>query len=173
MKQLMVVLSVFSLLFVPLFTVQAQTSGEPLYVNLSMAPDPLYVQANDYIVLRHGWGACTSGFIQTYLSAVHTEVTINDVLVSAADGRDPHWGAITKAPDGYWNPSCIAGNQNTSSIVDWRYPLGTLPPGEYVVHFYYWFDHQIADGGDYDGDGHLDMFKGVFNDRSFTILVLE
>ena len=173
MKQLIVALSVFSLLFVPISTVQAQTNGETIVVNLNIAPDPVYVNADDYIVLRHGWGACTPGFIQQYLNAVHTEVTINDVLVSEADGNDQYWGAITEAPDGNWVSSCIAGNQHSSRVVDWRYPLGTLTPGAYVIHFYYWFDHKIADGADYDGDGHLDIFEGVFNDRTFTIIVSE
>jgi hypothetical protein len=174
MKKIIVALTVVGLLFVPGFAVQAQTNGESVYISLGVQhPDPVYVDANDYIVLGHGWGACTRGFIQAYLSAVHTEVTINGELVSAADGKDQHWGPITKAPDAYWVSSCIAGNQNTSSVVNWRYPLGTLTPGEHVVHFRYWFDHPILDGGDWDGDGHLDRWGGTFLDRTFTIIVLE
>jgi len=171
MKKIIVVLTVLGLLFVPIFAVQAQTNGETVYINLGFAPDPVYVSSSDYIVLRHGWGACTLGFVKLYLSAVHTEVTINGELVSVADGKDPYWGEITKTPDAYWVPNCIAGNQNTASSVYWNYPLGTLTTGEYVVHFYYWLDHKIVDGGDLDGDDYLDFYEGTLNDRYFTIIV--
>jgi hypothetical protein len=173
MKKIIVALTVLGLLFIPIFAVQAQTNGETVYINLNIAPNPMYVSASDNVILRHGWGACTLGLVRVYLSAVHTQLSINGELVSAADGNDQYWGPIAKAPDGYWVSSCIAGNQNTYSTVDWHYPLSTLTPGEYEVHFYYWFDHLIVDGGDLDGDGYLDKYEGVFNDRTFTIIVLE
>jgi len=173
MKKLIVVITVLGLLFVPILTVQAQTNSVTVYVNLNFSTDPVYVNADNYIVLRHGWGTCTPGFVKAYLSAVHTEVTINGVLVSTADGKDQYWDKITRAPDTYWVKSCIVGNQKTSSVVQWNYPLGTLNPGEYEINFYYWLDHPIVDGADYDGDGKMDKFEGILNDRTFTIIVLE
>lgn len=172
MKKIIVALTVLGLIFVPIFAVQAQTEGETVYINLNIAPDPVYVDAGDDVVLRHGWGACTFGLVKLYLSAVHTELTIDGELVSTADGKDIYWGAISNVPDADWS-ACIAGNQHTASTVDWRYPLGVLPPGEYVIHFYYWLERPIIDGGDYDGDGHMDWIGGVLKDRTFTIVVLE
>jgi hypothetical protein len=173
MKKIIVALIVLGLLLVPMYVVQAQTNSEAVYINLNIAPDTVDVKADNYIVLRHGWGACTPGFIKMYLSAVDTELRINGVLVSAADGHDQYWGPINKAPDAYWVPYCIAGNQNTSSVIDWQYPLGYLTPGEYEVSFYYWLDHPVIDGADLDEDGRLDIREGLFNERTFTIVVSE
>jgi hypothetical protein len=173
MKKIIVALTVLGLLLIPVYAVQAQTNDETVYINLNIAPDPVYVDADNYIVLRHGWGACTLGLVRTYLSAVYTELRIDGVLVSVADGNDQHWGPITAAPDAYWVQYCIAGNRNTSSVVYWEYPLEYLVPGQYEVSFYYWLDHPVIDGGDLDGDGRIDIREGLFNQRTFTIIVSE
>jgi hypothetical protein len=167
-----VALNILGLLLVPIYAVQAQPNGETVYVNLNIAPDPVNVNADDYIVLRHGWMACTRDLVQAYLSAMYAEVYINDVLISAMDGKNKYWAPITHY-EGNLVQYRIAGNQRTASFVDWQYPLGTLTPGEYEVHFYYQLDHPVVDGADLDGDGRMDKREGLLNDRTFTIIVLE
>jgi hypothetical protein len=172
MKKITVALTILALLFVSILAVHAQTNGETVSLNLNFTSDPSYVNADDYVVLRHGWGACTKGLVKAYLTAVHTELTINGELVSVADGKDQHWGELREAnPDFY--DGCIVGNEHTPRVVEWHYPLGTLDPGEHEIHFYYWLDHPVIDGGDGDGDGKMDRFEGVITDRTFTIIVLE
>ena len=170
MKKILVALITLGLLLAPISAVQAQTNSE-VRINLNFADDVVYVNADDYIVLFHGWGACTPGLIRSYLSAVHTELYIDDVLVSTADGKDQYWGPITKVQDAWFTPYCIAGNQNTFSLIYWEYPLGTLTLGEYEVDFYYRLDHRVIDGADSDGDGRLDSWIGPFRDKIFTIIV--
>jgi hypothetical protein len=171
MKKIFVALITLGLLLVPIFAVHAQST---VRISLDIAPDPVYVNADDYIVLYHGWGACTRGLVQAYLSAVYTGLSIDDGALYIADGRDQYWGSITKMPDGYWVSTCIAGNQKTSSAVYWEYPLGNLTPGEeYEVYYYQWLDHRIIDGADYNGDGRLDSWEGLISQRTFTIIVSE
>ena len=57
-------------------------------------------------------------------------------------------------------------------FVEWIYPLGLLEPGTYDVHFLYYLDQQFPDGGDYDGDGHIDLID-FFLGRDITIYVVE
>jgi hypothetical protein len=170
MKKILVALITLGLLLAPISAVQAQST---VRISLDIAPDPVYVNADDNIVLYHGWGACTRGLVQAYLSAVHTEMSFDEGPLYIADGRDQYWGSITKMPDGYWVPSCIAGNQKTSSAVYWEYPLGVLSAGEYEVYYTQYLDHPVIDGADYDGDGSLDRWAGVLVERSFTIIVSE
>jgi hypothetical protein len=173
MKKIVVAIITLGLLLAPLSAAQAQTNEH--YINLVFSDDTVYLEAGDNVILGHGWGACTRGLVQMYLTAVHTELSIttsgNEFLAYTADGRDQYWGTINSAPDANWVPSCIAGNQNTSSVVHWYYPLGSLEQGEYEVHFYYWLERNIHDGTDIDGDGSLDIFGGVIVDRTITIIV--
>jgi hypothetical protein len=169
MKKLLVVLITLGLLLAPISAVQAQSNGETVTVNLSF-DNTVYVNAGDYIMLTHGWGACTRGLVKLYLSAVYTEVHLDGVLISMADGKDQHWGPITESTNTSW-ASCIAGDKESGWVSNWQYPLGALSTGEYEVHFYYWLDHPIHDGGDYDNDGRPDLFEGLLQDRTITIIV--
>lgn len=169
MKKIFAVLITLGLLLAPISVAQAQSNNEVL-INLNFADDTVYVNASDNIVLYHGWAACTSGYIMLYLSAVQTELRINNVLVSRADGKDQYWGPISEI-GGDWS-ICIGGNQKTARAIYWYYPLGMLEPGVHVVQFNYWLERPIIDGGDYDGDGRPDKIDSL-RDRTITIIVSE
>jgi len=172
MKKIIVALTVLGLLLVPLYAVQAQTNGETVRISLYNS-GPVYVNANNYIVLHHGWMACTKGLVKAYQGAVYTETYINDdLIVLSEDEYNQYWMPINHY-EGDLVQYCIAGNQRTASFVYWEYPLGTLTTGEYEIHFEIGFDHPFIDGGDLDGDGRIDKYDGFWTERTFTIYVSE
>ena len=170
MKKILAAFIALGLLLVPVAAVQAQLNEQ--YISLPFADETVSVSASDYIVIGYGWAACTPGLVRTYLSAMHHEIRVDDVVISIADGKDQYWGPITENPDANLAP-CIAGNKRTGWSAHWRYPLGTLTPGEHEVYFYHWLDHPVIDGGDYDGDGKVDIFNGLIQERTITIIVSE
>ena len=172
MNKFVVALTVLCVLLAPITAVQAQSGNDFRYISLHFAGDTVYVDAGDYIVLGHGWAACTRGFVDAYLTTVHTELSIDGGPIYSADRTDQYWGPIEFSADEEGAPQyCIAGNKKGMWSAHWDYPLGVLGIGEYEVYFNHWMDHPVLDGGDYDGDGHPDK-PAVYNrERTFTIIV--
>ena len=167
MKKFLLATLTLVLLMTPLSAVQAQEESDPRYIHLIFSSDIVYVNADDYLVLRHGWSANTRGLVVAFLTSINTELDIGSEPTYFADGKDQYWGEIEyNEGDGDQH-----GNKAGGWSVNWYYPLGNLEPGEYEVAFRYWMDHPVTDGNDNDGDGHPDK-PGVYNlERTFTIIV--
>jgi len=171
MKKIIVTLTVLCLVFVSTSIVNAQSEDEILKIYLDYTDGTVYASASDYLVLRHAWGACTQGLLNLYLNAVHTEIDINGEILSTADGNNQFWLPMYLNPDVNVEPYCIAGGKKGLWTVAWEYPLGKLQPGEYEISYKNWFDHKITDGSDSDEDGLVDHWEGIFQDKTFTIIV--
>jgi hypothetical protein len=128
------------------------------------------VNGDQSIVLGARWGACTRGLAQAWTNDANVYYEIDGIplLATPRDSR-PFWQRPEPYPFG--NPARCIPHTDTIWMVYWRYPLGTLSPGIHEGYMRYWADHQIVDGGDYDGDGAVDHLEGVFADVPFTIVV--
>lgn len=168
MKKTIAVIFALCLLLVPIVAVQAQTTAE---VSLAFPEDPVYVSADDFIVLRIGWLACTPGFVRQYQSAAHYELEL-DGQPLITPGKNNQYYTSIEPFDGTFSYEClIPPHERQRSITDWRYPLGTLTPGTYEIYFRLWFDHRVNDGYDLDGDGKLDVYEGTLQERTKTLIV--
>ena len=170
MKKFLVALITLGLLLAPISAVQAQTYDETLI--FLYWPGTYEVAVGEEVLLYHGWGACTGGLVQLYLENMNSELYFNDVLVSAADGKDQYWWEIFRVPNASWGENCLTGNQHTFSGVYWVYPFDTSVSGTYEVQYIEWLDRSIIDGIDRDGDGGPDQIEGgLLADNTLTIIV--
>lgn len=167
MKKLLVFSITLGLLLAPVTAVQAQSMVE---ISLGFAPDTVYVQAGDYIVLRTGWGACTRGLVRKYQNAAHYELMLDDVPLITPGEDDQYFTPIEPLPNPGWNCITAPHGRNTS-VTDWRYPLGTLGSGTYEIYFHQWVDRKVTDGADGDYDGRLDVYEGTIRERIITLIV--
>jgi hypothetical protein len=167
---LFVLLLAFTLIFTPTF---AQSNDESVLIHPLLFPNgsTIKVTSDQEIILGIGWGACTPGLVRAFIQAVNLEWTLNGQLVLPQSEVPEFWGNIDVINPGPVS-SCLAGN-GTVWGSSWRYSLGNLEPGNYTVHFLEWLPHPLIDGGDYDGNGKMDLFSGVITDWSVTIQVTE
>lgn len=176
MKRSILVTLVLCLLIVAAASL-VEAEGDPFVITPYppyTPPDTVYiVPAGQEVIIRAGWGACTRGLAHAsiHASSISMEVT--------KDGED--WITVEPSSREYWNPvesseiegpnACVMHN-SLSWWTEWFYSLGTLEAGTYEVHFVWAFSHQLVDGGDYDGDGHIDFVdSGVLQDVTTTIVV--
>jgi hypothetical protein len=129
------------------------------------------VYTDQDIILTMGWQACRRGVVQAALTSIQLELYLDDVqFLGPDDGIKQFWGPIEKAPGG--DEFCIV-TQDHVWRTEWKYFLGKLPEGVYELRSLYWFDHPVTDVADYDGDGKIDIFKGLtIRDRTRIIEVI-
>jgi hypothetical protein len=135
-----------------------------------------HIYPGDQGVVRSGWGACSPGLVKAWIRAS------NYVFTLEVEGEQPFLTLTPEEIDQLWGPIepfvfspdvCVAGRKPSSAV--WRYELGTLDAGRYVLRYSHWVDHQLIDGADYDGDGKPDMFTpaSLQRVRAHTIIVHE
>jgi len=165
MKKLIAISIVLSLAITLTTTVFAQTGGQVLINPPHM--DEITAFTNDELVLATGWGACTRGLVKAYINASTYEWYLDNLPISIAGGQDNYWGPIEFSGS---SPTCLAG-PGTAWVSHWRYSIGSLPAGTYVISLTTVTSHKIIDGGDYDGDGKLDFYEG--GSSEVTVHVVE
>ena len=153
-------------------SVQAQ--GDPLVITPYRGPAEYHVAEGREVIIRAGWGACTRGLAE---ASRHASTVSMDIQY----GGSP-WLAVEPPSHDYWNPpqSSPAADPNACVMqtdlswwTEWLYSLGALEAGTYDVHFVWTFLHPLPDGGDYDGDGKIDIFssENFYNESDITIHV--
>ena len=174
MRRTLVVPLLLVLFFVAVVPVAQADGLEPLIITPYRGGPEFYAAAGQEVIIRAHWLACNRGLTEAFIHAasVSMEVTLPD---------GSRYLTVEPPSRGYWSspaatetpvPSeCIAGGANTLWGTEWLYSLGQLQPGDYELHFVWAFDHQLADGGDWDGDGRIDKVSGVLQDRTITIHV--
>lgn len=122
------------------------------------------VRPSDEILLRWGWGACTAGQVQAFVSAVDVATSLDGQRIEG------EWSTPEEAPQlaGY-----CTGNGRLGWVTNWEYLLGNLEPGAHTLHTTVTITHPVTDGFDSDGDGHPDRYSGVLiEDAEITIYVV-
>ena len=112
------------------------------------------VPAGQTITLHGRWGACSPGLVTAYITGSHTDVTLDGEPLLSPEQIDRLWGPVTVQRT---DDACLIGD--TIYISHWYYEL-TLEPRAvpYVLHTEFFLDHPLRDGGDWDGDGKMDLF---------------
>jgi hypothetical protein len=154
MKKAIVGLIVLSLLITLTTTVFAQTGNQILVIPYYQ--DEITVTTEDELILAAGWAACTPGLVNAWINASYYQWYMDSIPILSADEALDYWGPIE--PRGPY-PYCLIGTGNIWGS-SWRYSIGSLSAGTYVISLTYGANHKIIDGGDYDGDGRLDFFEG-------------
>jgi hypothetical protein len=150
-------------------TVATQAQDGP-YEILLRDPGEHEVPAGRTITLHGRWGGCRSGLVRAYIKGSHTLVTLDGEPLLSPEQIEQLWGPIIVHGT---DDACMIGD--TIYISHWYYEL-TLPPrGEpYVIHTEFFLDHPLVDGGDWDGDGKMDLFlAGLLNATDNQVLVYE
>ncbi len=167
MRKIFVAFIVLGLIFATTLTAQAQETVE---ITLHNAPDIVYVQTGDNIILRTGWAACTYGLVRSFQNAANYKLMLDETVLVSPENDNAYFTPIE--PADVTTHACIAApNGQNLSKTDWRYPLGQLEAGTYEIYAHVWLDHRIIDGGDYDGDGHVDFMEGTLFERTITLIV--
>jgi hypothetical protein len=165
MKKLILTFVILMLMIAPSTSAFAQTSNQVLI--LPHVDDEVTVTTEDELILAIGWGACTPGLVKAWINAAYYQWYIDNQPILSAEEALNYWGPIE--PRGP-NPYCLIGAGNLWAA-SWRYSIGSLPVGDYVVDLTYGTNHRMIDGGDFDGDGHLDFFG--YWEESVTVHVVE
>ena len=165
MKKLIVASLILVLMIAPSTSAFAQTGSQVLV--FPHLDDEITVTTEDELILAIGWGACTPGLVKAWVNAAFYQWYIDGSPILSAAEAPNYWGPIE--PRGQ-NEYCLIGNGNLWAS-SWRYSIGSLPAGDYVISLIYGTNHKMIDGGDYDGDGHLD-FLGYW-EHSVTVHVAE
>ena len=151
-----------------------QANGDPLVITPYRDGPDYYAAAGREVIIRAGWGACTRGLAR---ASIHASTVSMAVVLDGAP-----WLIVEPPSHDYWNPpqsapitgpnACVMQN-DSSWWTEWLYSLGALEAGIYDVHFIWTFLHPLPDGGDYDGDGKIDIFSSdnFYIERNITIFV--
>lgn len=187
MKRVIVITFLLGLILI-LATPLVWADEEPLIITPSNTNDgPIYYAAvGQEIFIRAGWGACTRGLVEAsrHTSSIALKILSEGVpLVTVEPPSREYWNKpVTYEPDPNGINACVMTPSKEAWRTEWFYSLGTLEPGEYEGHFLWTFPHPLPDGGDYDGDGHIDIFVSdsrgnsdrfsfFTSERTFTIIV--
>lgn len=172
MKQAIVI--TFLLVLVLIVAVPLATADEePLIITPYSEDGPIYyAEAGREVIIRAGWGACTRGLAEAFRHAASVSMEIQldgqPYLTVEPPSRE-YW--TRPAPVDATFPSACVMRVEQGWQTEWFYSIGKLEAGEYKGHFLYTMTHQLPDGGDYDGDGKIDLFSGVVKEVDFTIIV--
>lgn len=108
-------------------------------------------------VLRLGWSACSEGLTSDFIDvAVHNIVIVKDAIpvgtYSTGDGEFSK-PAVFGSSD-----ACLHGD-GTTWVTWWNLDdLGVDDPGTYEVQWEFYVEWPIVDGGDWDGNGYVDVW---------------
>ncbi len=167
MRKIIVAFIVLGLILATTLPAQAQDTVE---ITLHISPDIVYASTSDDIVLRSGWAACTYGLVKSFQHAASYMLMLDGTLLVSPENDNLYFTPIE--PADIPTHACItAPHGENLSKTDWRYPLGQLEAGTYEIYIHVWFEHRIIDGGDYDGDGHVDFMEGTLFERTITLIV--
>ena len=166
MKKLIVISVILILAITPATSVSAQTGDQVLVTPYFQ--DEITVSTEDELILASGWAACTPGLVKAWINASYYQWYMDSTPILPEEDAFNYWGPIE--PRGS-SPSCIIGTGNIWGS-SWRYSIGSLTAGTYVISLTYGSDHKMIDGGDYDGDGHLDFFEGE-REKAVIVHVVE
>lgn len=170
MKRIGIAMLLFALVLcvaIPL----ASADNDPVVITPYIGGPDYHVEAGTEVVIRAGWGACTRGLAEAFR---------HQALVSMEIQRDGAPFLVVEPPSReYWrDPQPIDGNydacvMNTRNgwTTQWLYSLGALDAGSYAVHFHWYLEHPMPDGGDHDGDGRVDLID--LNAEHDVTLIVE
>ena len=149
----------------------AFANEDPLIVIPYIGGPNYYAAEGQEVIIRGRWGACNRGLTTAapYKIAIEMEASLDGQPFLAIDPPARDYWSRPEIFDGDPGPCLIP--TDTIWVTYWDYSLGQLSAGEYDVHFVYSMEKPFIDGGDYDGDGRMDVFSGVLQDNSITILV--
>jgi hypothetical protein len=146
------------------------SADDPVIITPYQGGPDFEVEAGKDVFIRAGWSACTRGLTRAFsknaLLSMEIQQDGSPYLVVEPPSRE-YWS--DPFPAGLDTSPCVMKTDNYWSV-EWLYPLGALDPGTYDVHFLYYLEHKFPDGGDYDGDGRIDIFD-FFLERDITIIV--
>jgi len=144
-------------------------SGHESFLIVPWAQDEITVSTHEELILATGWAACTRGLVQSYITAAHYQWNLDGDPILPDEETAQYFGPIEPRGEPEW---CLVGN-GTVWGSSWRYSIGTLSPGTYEITLLHWLDHPVIDGGDWDGDGRIDLFEGEWADETVTVHVVE
>jgi hypothetical protein len=154
-----------------LVSVPARAEGESVLISRQTVPNggEITIHSDQPIILGTGWGACTKGLVRAFIrgAALHWEINGEPIFSYDLEAQK-YWGSITVSGT---SDLCVVGD-GTVWRSDWRYPYGTLEPGDYSIFLEGSVRHRLIDGGDYDGDGKPDRFIGVYTTYAVTVHVI-
>ena len=129
--------------------------------------DEVTVTTEDELILGIGWGACSPGLVTAWISEADYYWSMNGSPILSADEALRYWGPVEQRDP---NPACLIGKGNLWAA-SWRYSIGSLPVGDYMVNLIYGTNHKMTDGGDSDNDGQLDFYEHL--EVSVVVHVVE
>lgn len=131
----------------------------------------VYVSPDAHVVLGARWGACTPGLARSWIGSANVYYEIDGEPLPLSHHQREYWTSPQVLDTGQ-PEKCILPTE-AIWVVYWRYEYGTMDPepGEYDVFFHYWGDRPVVDGGDWDEDGKMDVFRDVNIEVEFTIVV--
>ena len=178
MRRILALMATMLLAVTAALPVRAAEPVGPVYPFHPGQYDGTTVEVGQTLLLGNHWGGCVPGLVTEYAKAsVHTWSINGEPLATAAAWTraiavdlNPHpWAepdmsacvgqaAARLAPYGFW--------------AFWQYPIVFSEPGDYVIQLVSTITRPVLDGGDYDGDGRPDIFRGSTSDYSITIHVV-
>jgi hypothetical protein len=172
MKQAIVI--TFLLVLVLIVAVPLATADEePLIITPYEGGAEFTANEGQEVIIRAGWGACTRGLAEAFRHAALVSMEIHlqgQLYLTVEPPSREYW--TRPAPLVGGDPSACVMRVEQGWQTEWFYSLGILEAGKYEGYFSYTMTHQLPDGGDYDGDGKIDLFSGVVKEvELFTITV--
>jgi hypothetical protein len=126
----------------------------------------LTLRPNQEVVLGARWGACKKGLVTSFIPAARLDWLVDGYPLFGSSFDKAYDKEMKKQWGSVWadesNPAidqCVMNTEETWWSY-WTYSLGTLAPGDHPVQLNYWLSRPARDGGDYDGDGKMDVFEG-------------
>ena len=173
MKKMVFSVMVILLLLVGLVPATGAAGYESKEVIVSAWQSRSYtISEGDTVSLQAAWGACSPGFVKTFIAASNWEVTLDGEPLLTPDDVDGLWSAMVIFESPPWFAEYCLG-VGRPAAAQWRYILSGLEPGTHVLHTSMRLNHTLTDGCDSDGDGRPDLFtpEGYTRDSDNTITV--
>ena len=166
-------LAVVIALILLLSAVAAAQAQDETLIYLLWSGAEYTVNPDDTVYLVFGWYACNQGLLKAAQNALGLEITVDGEPFYQIVKKDPYWGApFPVGPIEYCIPAASASPVQSN----WFFPLDLSQfelDEEYELSTSIWFDHQITDGMDGDGDGKQDFYSGVVYSGTVTLTVTE
>ena len=127
---------------------------QPVYINRGSGEVTVSL-SSQYAVARFGWGACSKGMEQDFIDhfVVNLQLLQNGVVLQTVTTNQGIWTMNAT------NPAPVCLHINEPQLAYWEYAnLNLKKPGTYTLVFSSEWTAPLADGGDYDGNGFVDIF---------------